>query len=534
MSVGNVLRLRGLPFTANSEDVVQFFAGIDVQAVYLGSKSGKNTGEAYVEMQSPEDAQKALQEKQHQHIGSRYIEIFVAGEADLLAQTSGGENARPSLRGHVVRLRGLPFNSTALDVLQFFKGVETVGGEGGVVFTCTPDGRPTGEAYVALASSEALAAALARHKDKIGSRYIEIFESSKGDMYQSVQPHGYFTTIGGRRRHHWHQQHGGMGAGPAAGQYAAEGGGAGGSHTRGSQMDEMSNAFAGFGLSQRDMQVPGPPRWGSAYGAAADQQYQQYMGAPPRQPQQGGGMAGGAGRWRPAPHMLPSGVHMQQRPGSMQQHFNPAPGPPPGKGGRGAGLNGTRQGGGGTGMVAMHPHMHPHHHPHHEYGGQGPQLMFNPFMMQHPLMVQHHHPHQHQGSPWGAPGIMQQQVQAGAWYGGMHVSRPGMAPAYPRYTPAAAYYHVRGSGPGQPGGNHQGQQQYGSRQQHGSSQAGVSASQRDRAAAAATASSQPAAQTPLAESAGQPADAGSQGQPAAPPPEQQPVDEPTSRTIPEQ
>jgi hypothetical protein len=169
----------------------------------------------------------------------------VAGEADLLAQTSGGENARPSLRGHVVRLRGLPFNSTALDVLQFFEGVETVGGEGGVVFTCTPDGRPTGEAYVALASSEALAAALARHKDKIGSRYIEIFESSKGDMYQSVQPHGYFTTIGGRRRHHWHQQHGGMGAGPAAGQYAAEGGGAGGSHARGSQMDEMSNAFAG-------------------------------------------------------------------------------------------------------------------------------------------------------------------------------------------------------------------------------------------------------------------------------------------------
>lgn len=41
MSVGNVLRLRGLPFTANSEDVVQFFAGIDVQAVYLGSKSGE-------------------------------------------------------------------------------------------------------------------------------------------------------------------------------------------------------------------------------------------------------------------------------------------------------------------------------------------------------------------------------------------------------------------------------------------------------------------------------------------------------------
>jgi hypothetical protein len=36
--------------------------------------AGKNTGEAYVEMASVEDAMKALQDKQHQHMGSRYIE----------------------------------------------------------------------------------------------------------------------------------------------------------------------------------------------------------------------------------------------------------------------------------------------------------------------------------------------------------------------------------------------------------------------------------------------------------------------------
>ena len=49
------------------------------------------------------------------------------------------ETARPLGAGmpvgaHVVRLRGLPFNSTAQDVLAFFEGVETVGGEAGVVF----------------------------------------------------------------------------------------------------------------------------------------------------------------------------------------------------------------------------------------------------------------------------------------------------------------------------------------------------------------------------------------------------------------
>lgn len=166
----------------------------------------------------------------------------MAGEADLLAQTSGGEGGgEPTLAGHVVRLRGLPFNSTAADVLAFFEGVATLGGETGVVFTCTPDGRPSGEAYVALAGAEAQGAALARHKEKIGPRYIEIFESSKGDMWQAVQQHGYFTTPGGRRRHHWHQQHGG-------GMAAAQGYGGDGGGGRGGQMggvDDMTQAFAG-------------------------------------------------------------------------------------------------------------------------------------------------------------------------------------------------------------------------------------------------------------------------------------------------
>ncbi len=166
----------------------------------------------------------------------------MAGEANLLAATSGGEGAQPTLRGHVVRLRGLPFNSNAQDVLTFFEGVETVGGEAGIVFTCTPDGRPTGEAYVALAGPEAQAAALARHKEKIGARYIEIFESSRGDMYQAVQQHGYFTAVGGRRRHHWHQaQHAGGGGYPPD----AGGGGGGGRGGSAVGVDDMTNAFAG-------------------------------------------------------------------------------------------------------------------------------------------------------------------------------------------------------------------------------------------------------------------------------------------------
>ena len=38
------------------------------------SAAGKPTGEAYVEFATAEEAQRALKDRQHQHIGSRYIE----------------------------------------------------------------------------------------------------------------------------------------------------------------------------------------------------------------------------------------------------------------------------------------------------------------------------------------------------------------------------------------------------------------------------------------------------------------------------
>ncbi len=45
------------------------------------------------------------------------------------------------LQGFVVRLRGLPYNASALDVLKFFSGVDVVRGIEGVVFTYAADGR---------------------------------------------------------------------------------------------------------------------------------------------------------------------------------------------------------------------------------------------------------------------------------------------------------------------------------------------------------------------------------------------------------
>jgi hypothetical protein len=69
-------------------------------------------------------------------------------------------------------------------VLRFLEGIEVVRGIEGVIFTWTPDGRPTGEAFVELQDAAAQAAAMRKHKEMMGSRYIEMFSSTKAAMIQ--------------------------------------------------------------------------------------------------------------------------------------------------------------------------------------------------------------------------------------------------------------------------------------------------------------------------------------------------------------
>ena len=68
--------------------------------------------------------------------------------------------------------------------VHFFEGIEIERGLAGIAFTCTPDGRPKGEAYVEFPSEDALK----RHKNEIGDRYIELFVSSKANMIQARLP----------------------------------------------------------------------------------------------------------------------------------------------------------------------------------------------------------------------------------------------------------------------------------------------------------------------------------------------------------
>lgn len=57
-------------------------------------------------------------------------------------------------------------------------------GEDGVLFVKKPDGRATGDAFVLFAMEEDSPKALAKHRELIGTRYIELFRSTTAEVQQ--------------------------------------------------------------------------------------------------------------------------------------------------------------------------------------------------------------------------------------------------------------------------------------------------------------------------------------------------------------
>lgn len=76
-----------------------------------------------------------------------------------------------------VRLRGLPFTATEQDVRGFFGETQI-----GTIHLISDLGWATGEAFVEIPTQEGVEEALKLHKNVLGSRYIEVFSSTRGEM----------------------------------------------------------------------------------------------------------------------------------------------------------------------------------------------------------------------------------------------------------------------------------------------------------------------------------------------------------------
>ncbi|KAL3287701.1 hypothetical protein HHI36_002165 [Cryptolaemus montrouzieri] len=189
-----VVRARGLPWQSSDQDIAKFFRGLNVAkggvALCL-SPQGRRNGEALVRFVSQEHRDMALKRHKH-HIGSRYIEVYRASGDDFLS-VAGGSNCEAQAflsRGAavIVRMRGLPYDCTAKQVLEFFASGENscnvLDGNDGVLFVKKSDGRATGDAFVLFANETDAPKALSKHRESIGSRYIELFRSTTAEVQQ--------------------------------------------------------------------------------------------------------------------------------------------------------------------------------------------------------------------------------------------------------------------------------------------------------------------------------------------------------------
>lgn len=202
-SVFPVVRLRGLPFNCTDLDIFRFFTGLEIVDVLLVNKDGKFSGDAFVVFSRPIQADLAVQKDRH-NMGPRYIEVFkckkqeyyyaVAAELgydgsyyDYDYRGSPPRSRSKKVRDkdrteytEILKLRGLPFTVTKADIVEFFKEFNVA--EEKVLIACRPDGKATGEAYVAFESTEVAKQAMSKDRDMIGSRYVELFPSTHDEV----------------------------------------------------------------------------------------------------------------------------------------------------------------------------------------------------------------------------------------------------------------------------------------------------------------------------------------------------------------
>ncbi|KAH8874617.1 Heterogeneous nuclear ribonucleoprotein F [Schistosoma japonicum] len=193
-----VVRIRGLPFSANADDIINFFKDCTIRGGKRGiyfpqGPNGRSNGEAFIELDSKDDKEKAMAHH-NEHMGRRYIEVFDSCSEELNNAMGSRPFSSPNRREHVVRLRGLPYDTEKKEIYAFFNGLEIA--PNGIGLLVDHMGRCTGEAYVQFTSSESLARAKEKHMEKIGhrcifsgldGRYIEIFESTMLEANITIQ-----------------------------------------------------------------------------------------------------------------------------------------------------------------------------------------------------------------------------------------------------------------------------------------------------------------------------------------------------------
>jgi heterogeneous nuclear ribonucleoprotein F/H len=183
-----VVRLRGLPFYSTEGEVRLFVEDypLDDPDAVIVIPFGAGRGDGYVRFISPAVARKAQIELNHKLLGARYIELMMSTEASMAIVREQVAQRQAALSSNrVLRLRGLPFRATPDDIIEFFQEAVIVD----ISFVETADNRQTGDAYIELLTDESAAACIARNRQLMGTRYIEVIDSSAVEREVALSTH---------------------------------------------------------------------------------------------------------------------------------------------------------------------------------------------------------------------------------------------------------------------------------------------------------------------------------------------------------
>lgn len=190
-----VVRMRGLPWQADASAVAKWVAPVEVapeSVHFIMNNVGRPSGDCIVVLRSQDEAA-AVIAKHRELMGTRYIEVFKSTAQEMkecLVQPEPPpvvpelREADMSSMEPCIRMRGLPFGAAIPDVEAFFEGLPLL--KGGIYIMIGVDGRPLGEAFVQFETPEAVTSALERNRSLMGTRYIELFGSTKGEMAQKL------------------------------------------------------------------------------------------------------------------------------------------------------------------------------------------------------------------------------------------------------------------------------------------------------------------------------------------------------------
>jgi heterogeneous nuclear ribonucleoprotein F/H len=181
-----VVHMKGLPFTATADDIKTFFSKPDLSPDNIHipfARNGRPNGDAYVVFDTEEEADEAMK-LDKEKIGTRWIDLVKATKGEvysLAAAQGGGSTAIAGFNpGGILKMRGLPYSATPVDIMDFFKDYTLY--NPGIFILNNPDGRFSGDAFVAFDTEKTTTEALTRDKEKIGGRWIDLFTVTKSDV----------------------------------------------------------------------------------------------------------------------------------------------------------------------------------------------------------------------------------------------------------------------------------------------------------------------------------------------------------------